>query len=221
MGRRTDGSRPWEAPRHAGRWGLVLLVVLGCSLSDYACVWAAAAPERGGTIVWAVHESMPSFDPHYETSYIVAQPIGPLYNGLLTFDVYDNEQIVGDLAERWEITDGGKRIMFALRQGVKFHDGADFTCADAKYSLEKRAERNPHYWKPGLPYIDAYQAVVIADLTKVFASFRGHQLTMTGIGRYLERPDADILYKDVPDTVIAIGGAPRPHVRAWGAVSAR
>src|SRR5215813_2211874 len=108
MGRRTDGTRPWEAPRCAGRWGvtLVLLVVLGSSMGDYAGVWAAASPDRGGTIVWAVHESMPSFDLHYETSYIVAQPIGPLYNGLVTFDVYDNERIVGDLAERWEITDG-------------------------------------------------------------------------------------------------------------------
>src|SRR4249919_2596912 len=134
MCRRTDGNRPWEAPWRAGRWGLalVLLVVLGRSLGDHACGWAATSPDRGGTIVWAVHESMPSFDLHYETSYVVAQPIGPLYNGLLTFDVYDNEQIVGDLAERWEITDRGKRITFTLRQGVKFHDGADFTCADAK-----------------------------------------------------------------------------------------
>ena len=102
MCRGTDGNRSWDAPRRAGRWrlALVFLVVLRCSLGDYACVWAAASPDRGGTMVWAVHESMPSFDLHYETSYIVAQPIGPLYNGLLTFDVYDNEQIVGDLAER-------------------------------------------------------------------------------------------------------------------------
>ena len=293
MCRRTDGNRPWEAPWRAGRWGLalVLLVVLGLSLGDYACVWAAASPDRGRHHGMGGAREYASFDLHYETSYIVAQPIGPLYNGLLTFDVYDNEQIVGDLAERWEITDGGKRIMFTLRKGVKFHDGADFTCADAKYSLEKladpaarqcdlrgdhggglryrdlygrcdaragaqtalsgydddagrgpcgddasrdcrtggpqdphflvgtgpfiyksstpgvdfHAERNPHYWKPGLPYIDGYQAVVMADLTKVFASFRGRQLTMTGIGRHLERPEADILYKDVPDAIVAIG----------------
>jgi peptide/nickel transport system substrate-binding protein len=44
---------------------------------------------------------------------------------------------VGDLAERWEISEDGKRVTFALRKGVKFHDGANFTCADAKYSLEK------------------------------------------------------------------------------------
>jgi peptide/nickel transport system substrate-binding protein len=178
-----------------------------------------------------------------------------------------------------------------LRQGVKFHDGKDFTCADAKYSIDKladpkranrtfvsvleniyegttceddstlvvslkqpsaavltmlagahvvmmqdgiaerfdrkdpkflvgtgpfkyksytpgvdfQAERNPHYWKPGLPHIDSYRAVVMADLTKIFASFRARQLTMTGIGRHLERPEADILEKSFPDAVVAVG----------------
>ncbi len=69
---------------------------------------------------------MPDFDIHYQGTYIAAQPIGPLYNGLLTFDVYDNEKIVGDLAERWEIAPDGKQITFALRKGVKFHDGVGF-----------------------------------------------------------------------------------------------
>jgi peptide/nickel transport system substrate-binding protein len=234
---------------------------------------------------------MPSFDLHYDNSYIVAQPIGPLYNGLLTFDVYHHEQIIGDLAERWDIAPDGTQITFALRQGVTFHDGSAFTCADAKYSLEKladpqrtspalvaimadvlasatctdpltlvmhlkrpsaaivtllagahavmmqagiaervdrkdpkfligtgpfkfksytpgvdfRAERNPHYWKPGLPYLDGYQAVVMEDFTKIFAAFRARQLTMTGIARHLERPEAEILHKDFPEAVVAIG----------------
>ena len=125
--------------RAAGRSGrtLLLAVVLGLVVALQAPLEAAEQPSKGGTIVWAVHEGMPDFDIHYQGTYIAAQPIGPLYNGLLTFDVYDNEKIVGDLAERWEITPDGKRITFALRKGVKFHDGSDFTCADAKYSLEK------------------------------------------------------------------------------------
>jgi len=270
---------------------LVLSVVLGIVLALYVPLHAAEQPAKGGTILWAVHEGMPDFDIHYQGTYIAAQPIGPIYNGLLTFDVYDNEKIVGDLAERWEITEDGKRITFALRKGVKFHDGSDFTCADAKYSIEKltdpkratplfvtimgnvfdaatcrddftlvlslkepsavmltvlagahavmmkagiaeqvdrkdpkfligtgpfkfksytpgvdfRAERNPHYWKPGLPHIDGYQAVVMEDLTKIFASFRARQLTMTGIGRHLERPEAAILKRDFPDAVVALG----------------
>src|SRR5256886_8158121 len=286
-------KRPWSVPLYVWLWRLTLLclVVWGYTLGDDAAVGAAEQPSNGGTIVWAVHEGMPSFDIHYEGSYVAAQPIGPLYNGLLTFDVYDNEKIVGDLAERWEIAPDGKQITFALRKGVKFHDGSDFTCADAKYSLEKltdpkraapglvsmmenvfdsatctddftlvmhlkepsaailtlladahtvmmkagiaervdrkdpkfligtgpfkfksytpgvdfRAERNPHYWKPGLPHIDGYQAVVMDDLTKIFASFRARQLTMTGIARHLERPEADILKKDFPDAVVALG----------------
>ena len=43
------------------------------------------------------------------------------------------------------------------------------------------------------------------DLTKIFASFRARQLTMTGIGRHLEPPEADILKKDFPDAVVALG----------------
>jgi peptide/nickel transport system substrate-binding protein len=71
--------------------------------------------------------------------------------------------------------------------------------------VDFQAERNPNYWKPGLPHIAAYRAVVMADLTKIFASFRARQLTMTGIGRHLERPEADILHKDFPDAVVALG----------------
>src|SRR5215831_6613256 len=132
-------ARLWSVPLYVWLWRLtlLLLVVWGLNLTNRASVHAADQPAKGGTILWAVHEGMPDFDIHYQGTYIAAQPIGPIYNGLLTFDVYDNEKIVGDLAERWEITEDGKRITFALRKGVKFHDGSDFTCADAKYSLEK------------------------------------------------------------------------------------
>jgi peptide/nickel transport system substrate-binding protein len=291
MDRPVGCRRPWEYPRRLGRWGYTVLLVLGLTLVAHTDVVAAEQPDRGGTVIWAVHEGMPSFDIHYEGSYIAAQPVGPLYNGLLTFDVYNNEQIVGDLAERWEVAPDGKRITFSLRRGVKFHDGTDFTCADAKYSLDKltdpkranralvaiteevfdaatctndatlvltlkhpsaalltmlagahavmmkagiaerldrkdpkflvgtgpfkfkaytpgvefQAERNPHYWKSGLPYINAYQALVMPDLTRIFASFRARQLTMTGIGRHLEPPEADILKRDFPDAVVALG----------------
>jgi peptide/nickel transport system substrate-binding protein len=292
MHQSIGGRRPGEHVRRVGRWRLTgLLVVLGLTLVAHEGAVAAEQPGRGGTIAWAVHESMPHFDIQADGTYIIAQPVGPLYNSLLTYDLYNNEKIVGELAERWEVAPDGKQITFTLRQGVKFHDGSAFTCADAKYSLEKmadpkraapamaatmenvfvsatcdddftlvmtlkhpsavvlsqladahavmmkagiaeqvdrkdpkflvgtgpfkyksytpgvnfRAERNPDYWKPGLPHIDGYEAVVMEDLTKIFASFRAQQLTMTGIGRHLERPEADILQKDFPDAVVALG----------------
>src|SRR5215468_2879701 len=92
---------PWRRPQRVlpGGWRfghtLGLLVMLGLVVTGHAPLPAAAQVDKGGTIVWAVHESMPSFDLHYDNSYIVSQPIGPLYNGLLTFDVYAHEKIVG------------------------------------------------------------------------------------------------------------------------------
>jgi peptide/nickel transport system substrate-binding protein len=285
------GRRP--DVRAFGPFALACMFVLGGGFMSWggAHVHAGEQPHKGGTVIWAVHESMPSFDMHYDTSYILAQPVGPIFNGLVTQDPYNNGKIIGDLAERWEIAEDGKRITFFLHKGVKFHDGSPFSCADAQYSMDKladrkrthptfvtvveevyeastcaddftlvvslkrpsaalmtllsgahaammkkgiaeavdrkdtkfligtgpfkfksytpgvdfQAERNPNYWKPSLPHVDGYRAVVMSDLTKIFASFRARQLTMTGIGRHLERPEADILKRDFPDAVVAIG----------------
>ena len=142
MDKPVDCGKLWGCLQHGGRWGLamVLLILWGLILADHTAGLAAESPDKGGTIIWAVHEGMPHFDIHVEGSYILAQPVGPLYNSLLTFDLYNDEKIVGDLAEHWEVAPDGKQITFALRKGVKFHDGSDFTCADAKYSVEKLAD---------------------------------------------------------------------------------
>jgi peptide/nickel transport system substrate-binding protein len=271
-------------------FALGLIVVPGLAVGP-APASGADKPDRGGTIIWAVHETMPDFDMMYTTSYILHQPVGPIYNGLVTPDVYGSGAVIGDLAERWEVAEDGKQITFTLHKNVKFHDGSEFTCADAAYSVERladrkraaaaivgvldpvfagakctskhtlvlslkrpsasimnmlsashavmmkqgiservdrkdvkflvgtgpfkfksytpgvdfQAERNPNYWKPGIPNIDGYRAVVMSDLTKIFASFRARQITMTGIGRHLEQPEAKILKKDFPDGVVGIG----------------
>lgn len=41
------------------------------------------------------------------------------------------------LASSWEIDDDGSRYVFTLQSGVKFHDGADFTADDVKFSIER------------------------------------------------------------------------------------
>ena len=75
-------ARLWSIPSYAWLWRLTLLglVVLGYTLGNDVPVGAAEQPAKGGMIVWAVHESMPHFDIHAEGSYILAQPVGPLYN---------------------------------------------------------------------------------------------------------------------------------------------
>lgn len=49
-------------------------------------------------------------------------------------------QLVGDLAESWEVSDDGLTWTFHIRHGVKSHDGSDFKAEDAKLALDRARE---------------------------------------------------------------------------------
>ena len=57
---------------------------------------------------------------------------GYVYNGLVKYDKDLN--LVGDLAESWDVSKDGLTITFHLRHGVKWHDGVEFTSADVLYT---------------------------------------------------------------------------------------
>jgi len=57
-----------------------------------------------------------------------------IYNGLVEYDKDLN--IVGDLARSWDITEGGKVIVFHLRKDVKWHDGKPFTAKDVEFTYK-------------------------------------------------------------------------------------
>ena len=56
------------------------------------------------------------------------------YNPLVQ-DAYTDGAILGDLAERWESSDGGLTYTFYMRPGVKWSDGMDITVDDVVWSL--------------------------------------------------------------------------------------
>jgi hypothetical protein len=55
-----------------------------------------------------------------------------MYDNLIRRDPRDGQTIIPDLAHRWEISPDGRAYTFFLRQGVKFHDGAEFTAEDVQ-----------------------------------------------------------------------------------------
>jgi len=58
-----------------------------------------------------------------------------VYNGLVKYD--KNLILVGDLAEKWEVKDGGRTIIFHLRKNVRWHDGKPFTARDVIFTYKK------------------------------------------------------------------------------------
>src|SRR4030066_1291676 len=57
---------------------------------------------------------------------------GLVYNGLVKYD--GDLNIVGDLAESWDISPDGLTITFKLRRGVRWHDGAPCTAQDVLFT---------------------------------------------------------------------------------------
>lgn len=57
-----------------------------------------------------------------------------VYNGLVKYD--KNINIIGDLADSWDISPNGLVITFHLRKGVRWHDGRPFTAADVLYTYQ-------------------------------------------------------------------------------------
>jgi peptide/nickel transport system substrate-binding protein len=74
---------------------------------------------------------------HQEQTFMVAIPLGPVYNTLIMFDPHNYPQIVGDLAESWTVSDDYLTYTFKLHRGVKFHDGSEMTAADVKASWDR------------------------------------------------------------------------------------
>ncbi|MBI4353535.1 MAG: peptide-binding protein [Candidatus Omnitrophica bacterium] len=58
-----------------------------------------------------------------------------IFNGLVKYD--KDLKLTGDLAESWEVKDGGLRIVFYLRKNVKWQDGEPFTAADVEFTYQK------------------------------------------------------------------------------------
>ncbi|MEJ2716227.1 MAG: peptide-binding protein [Deltaproteobacteria bacterium] len=60
--------------------------------------------------------------------------INLIYNGLVKYN--KDIKLVGDLAERWEISEDKLKIRFFLRKNVKWQDGKPFTARDVEYTYK-------------------------------------------------------------------------------------
>src|SRR5919108_4094142 len=98
---------------------------------------AEEQPRRGGILEVALAGDPPSLDMHQEQTFMVAIPLGPVYNNLIVFDPHNYPQIIGDLAELWTTSDDYLTYTFRLHKGVKFHDGSEMTSADVKASWQR------------------------------------------------------------------------------------
>ncbi|HTD82548.1 MAG TPA: ABC transporter substrate-binding protein, partial [Gemmatimonadaceae bacterium] len=98
---------------------------------------AEVAPKRGGVLEFASTVEPGNYDCHGNTSFAFLHPVAPHYSTLLKFDTGNYPQIVGDLAQSWEVSPDRQTYTFKLRPNVLFHDGLRLTSADIKASYQR------------------------------------------------------------------------------------
>lgn len=89
----------------------------------------------GGTLVAALSADPSHLNPGITTGFDVHAVADSMFNGLVGLD--SNANPVPDLAESWEIEDGGRTYIFHLHPDVQWHDGEPFTSADVKFTFEE------------------------------------------------------------------------------------
>src|SRR5262249_57602241 len=84
----------------------------------------AVAQTRGGAIRIGMDADTTTMDPHRSTAAVDRQVYNNVYSKLVDIDARFG--IVPQLAQSWEIKNGGLVYVFKLRRGVKFHDASAF-----------------------------------------------------------------------------------------------
>ncbi|MDQ7860035.1 MAG: ABC transporter substrate-binding protein [Armatimonadota bacterium] len=136
---------------YAGPIALALVVLLMAP--------AAPAPAPAGTLRIGLEAQPTTMDPGLSTDLYSQQVYSHVLEGLLMLDPEGVPRPA--LATSWTPSADGRTWTFRLREGVRFHDGAEFTADDVKYTIERIL--NPETRSPQRGLLSQIASVEAAD----------------------------------------------------------
>lgn len=131
---------------------LMLAVFLAMSLA--ACA-STPSSDDSNTLVYGSGDYTrinPAMDEHGEINVL-------LFNGLTAHDGENN--VVPCLAKSWEYDKATCTYTFHLEEGVKWHDGEDFTANDVKFTIE--AIMDPENGSENAPNYEDVEEITVVD----------------------------------------------------------
>ncbi|MHA6695253.1 ABC transporter substrate-binding protein [Homoserinimonas sp. A520] len=142
-------------------------VALALALSSCAPPDAAPAPDADPAAVTDptavlryIYPNAPgTMDPHVVNTAFANVPLFLVFDRLVHVDVDGNP--VPGLATAWEYSDDGLTLSLELREGVTFHDGAEFNADAVKANIEHGQTVEGSFVKTDLSSID--EVVVVDD----------------------------------------------------------
>jgi len=128
---------------------IIYLITAIILLSFFAgCASRNPSAARQQTLRIAIKSDPKMLNPVMASEMISITVNSFIFNGLVKYD--ENLEIVPDLATSWDISDGGRRFVFHLKKGVKWHDGEEFTANDVVFTMEKILDPKTNTFNAGL-----------------------------------------------------------------------
>jgi peptide/nickel transport system substrate-binding protein len=148
---------------------LALLPLAACKRTpDYRNLKDADVVADGGVRVDASAGEASKLVPYLAGDSTSSDVCDMVFNGLVRYS--PKLELEGELAESWQIKDGGKTIIFKLRPGVLWHDGQPFTSADVKFTVESILD--PKVASPRKSNFDFLEKVETPDPLTVIAHYK-------------------------------------------------
>ncbi|KKK36142.1 ABC transporter substrate-binding protein [Mesobacillus campisalis] len=117
-----------------------------------------APAQEGGELVFVTPSDAPTLDPHGMNDTATTNATTQIFDRLTEYA--EDGSVVPSLAEEFNQVDD-KTWEFKLRQGVKFHDGSDFTAEAVKMSLERLID--PEFASPRAVVLNMITEVTVVD----------------------------------------------------------
>ncbi|TPE46501.1 ABC transporter substrate-binding protein, partial [Amaricoccus solimangrovi] len=149
-----------------GRRDVMRLVGAGVFVAGLGGAVVSRAQE-GGTLTVALEKiGNPVYAPGLLDTVAKDVATGTFAEGLLRRG--EGGALEPMLAESYEVSPDGRTLTFHLRKGIMFHDGAEFTSADVKYTLDTLVvpdslNFDAGFWRRAVESVetpDAYTAVL-------------------------------------------------------------
>ncbi|MGH8712460.1 MAG: ABC transporter substrate-binding protein [Casimicrobiaceae bacterium] len=133
----------------------LLRLILLCA----ACGALGAAPARATDLTIGIGADVTAIDPHYHNVTPNNNVAAHIFDYLVLRD--ERQKPIPGLAVSWRTVDP-LTWEFKLRQGVKFHDGSEFTAADVVASIE-RVPLVPNSPSPFTAYTKQIKEMTVVD----------------------------------------------------------
>lgn len=156
----------------------ISVVILAIGIAWFGVVFVGTkrvqVPAVGGSYTEAVVGSPQLINPLFASlNDTDADLVELIYSGLLQYD--ENQQLIGDLAESYSLSEDQKTYTFTLRENVSWHDGEPFSVGDVLFTFDLLQSQQVNS-----PLLVSFQGVTVSQvddrtvaftLTEPFAPF--------------------------------------------------